>query len=503
MAQTSPASAKRLIYVSWCPSCPSSKKVWQAIETNLLSWKQTSALLNRDRSPSDQNSSEGVQGDIDRCCFAWRDANAWAVDHGRVDIDHVVRECRLAIVLYSATYGSDHWCRQVELMPLLKAGQEEGRIRLVWLQVAPGDVPSELAEITPLIKYGRTLWSTANRSQSAVAAARALMEAWTEADVFAQHLAEERFAEGRAGLPGGESATSQSVNGSHLAIVIEPTEEAVGNRQHKPYIYALYRRIAGSDVYEMPHDSAASLGQICGDYPYPWVVEQPASSAEPVRLICPILERYLLWAQQQPEPFVVEIFAPDELLDQDWSQLHVPAGEERQWLIHGHPFLLLARSRLLSCHAHKSDYLAHKFAGLSRGTGHWIEADGLTKSHRFKPVMRGKDQVALRWNGPMAADRSEGLKGVVHSMVPLAVWPRHPVEADALITSLVTLGLSDPATGRPRCPDLDEFARKRWENAEDIPIDCTVVVDHPARRPPSLLDRQQPDASKTTLYISA
>jgi hypothetical protein len=499
MAQTSPATAKELIYVSWCTSCSSSKKVWEAIETNLRSLKQTSAPRNRNRSPSDQNSSEGLQSDIDRSRFAWRDANAWAADHGRVDIDHVVRECRLAIVLYSAAYGSDHWCRQGELWPLLAAaGQEEGRIRLVWLQVAPGDVPSELGDITPLIKYERTRWSAANRSQSAVDVARAVIEAWSEADVFAQRLAEER---GR--LPGGESATSPSVNGSHLAIVIEPTGEDVGNRQQKPYTYALYRRTAGSDVYEMPHDFAASSGQVCGDYPYPWMVELPASSAEPARLICPILERYLLWAQQQPEPFIVEIFAPDELLDQDWSQLHVPIGEERQWLIHAHPFLLLARSRLLLCHSHKADFLAHKSAALSRGTGHWLEADGLTKSHRFKPVLTRKEQVALRWSGPMAADRHECLKGVVHSMVPLAVWPRHPIEADALTTSLVTLGLSDPATGRPRCPDLDQFARKRWENAEDIPIDCTVVVDHPARRPPSLLDRQQPDASKPSLYISA
>jgi hypothetical protein len=500
MAQTSPARAKELVYVSWCRSCSSSRKVWAAIETHLRSLKQTSALRNRKRSPSDQNNSEGLPNDMDLSCLAWRDADAWAADHGQVAIDQVVRECRLAVVLYSADYGSDHWCRQGELLPLLEAaGEEEGRICLVWLQVAPGDVPSVLREITPLIKDEKTLWSAANRNRSAVDVARALIQAWSEADVFAQTLAEDRKR-----LPEGERAISPPVKASHLAIVIEPTGD--DNKQQKAYTYALYRRPLGSDAYEPPHDYAACSGQTRGDYPYPWLVETPESKEDPVRLICSILDRYLRWAQQQPEPFVVEIFAPDELLDQDWSQLQVPAGEECQWLIQAHPFLLLARSRLLSCHAHKADYLALKSAGLSLGTGQWIEADGLTKSHRFKPVLTQPEQVALRWSKPMPADRHECLeclKGIVHSMVPLALWPRHPVEAAALTTSLETLGLTDPATGRPRCPDLDQLARKRWENAETIPIDCAIVVDHPARRPPSLLESQRLAGPETSPYICA
>lgn len=499
MDQVPPLTTKELVYVSWCRSCQSSKKVWDAIETNLLSLKQTSVLASRDRSPADKNHPEGFQNHANLSCLVWRDATAWMVEHSLVDINQVVQACRLAIVIYSATYGADPWCRQGELLPLLRAsGKQEGRILLVWLQVAPGVVPSELEDIRPLIEYKNSLWSPARRSQSAVEVAQAVRKAWLEADVFAQILAEERQR-----LPEAERATPPPVSASHLAIVIEPTGEENGNKRHKAYTYALFRRTPGSDTYEPPWDAAADLGQTRGDYPYPWVVELPASSGEPDRLNCPILERYLHWAQQQPEPFVVEIFAPDELLDEGWSQLHVPAGEEREWLIHAHPFLLLARSRLLSCHAYKSEYLAHKSAGLSRGTGQWVEADGLTKRHRFKPVIKRHDQVALRWSGPMAANRHECVKGIVHSMVPLALWPRHPVDAASLATSLVTLGLSDPATGRPCCADLDQFARKRWEKAEDIPVDCTIVVDDPARRPPSLLDRQQLAGSDPSLYISA
>lgn len=532
MAQTSPPTAKELVYVSWCPRCPSSPKVWGAIETNFLALKQNSAQPKRNASPSDQNhsppgpinspigqntfpsgqtnspvrqtnspagqtSSERPRNEVDRSRFAWKDATTWAVDHGQVEIAHVVRHCRLALVLYSAAYGSDPWCRQQELSPLLEAFHD-GLISVIWLPVDAGAVPRGLEEITRLIEEKKTLWSAGNRNQSAVKVAHAVIEAWSEADVFAQRLAEDRQR-----LPEGQRVPSPAVKASHLAIVIEPTGEKHANPQQKRYIYALYRRTAGASAYEPLHDDEAISGHTRGDYPYPWLVQPPQSSEDPVRLSCPILERYLRWAQHQPEPFVVEIFAPDELLDEGWSQLHVPAGEECQWLIHAHPFLLLAASRLLSCHVHKGGYLADKSERLSRGTGQWFEADGLTKSHRFKPVMTQHEQVALRWSGPMAADRHECLKGIVHSMVPLALWPRHPVEKALLSTSLVTLGLRDPATDCPCCPDLDQFARKRWETAEDLPIDCTIVVDHPARRPPSLLDGQQLSGSNISLYISA
>lgn len=491
-------SDKRWVYVSWYRGCTASERVWRELKTQLK--------------PLSGTRPDG---------FGCRDRQAWDdLDSGpRPGFDAIMRQTRLVVILVSSRYLADpQWIDEVE--DRLLAEHEAGSFVLHWQQIDASAAPPKLQPIKPLLDFEGTLWNDATGLNASVhALARRIETAWDALPAFSLDLAT-----CSGDLPTQPQQPLDPRPLCHYALVVSPT----GLRQgaEHAYQYEVYSRAFGSETYEICKTFAPNRGA----YPFPWPLRDPALGATagtpegttanmtvnatanttdrttentranatdpPSEKLprCAILHHLLAHAQQGPEEFVLEIFAPSRLLDEDWGQLLVPVRGRDVPLAEAHPFLLRPWERLQPDYRSRFPCLRRKHTTLLQGKGQWRDCDGVTSFWKDLRTAHDDDGVVgLRRMRSIPKDaREDWLDAVLGSMVPLAIWPRLAHGADAgdgeasvrLEAFLQRLHLAPTLNDRPCCPDLDGLAWKRWLQAHEEPRTFTLLVDHPHRRPP-------------------
>ena len=217
-----------------------------------------------------------------------------------------------------------------------------------------------------------------------------------------------------------------------------------------------------------------------------------------------LLQRLQRWIDNQleDEP-VLEIFAPDVLLDEDWGSISTQAGEDPKPLHTYQPFLLRSSDRLLNCQWNKRrGALKRMHEHLIEGTGAWLPENQLAKTHVLE-TLDGQTQDKDAGDAVIAAicllqstaleNRATWLRSVLMSMAPLVVWPSHGSslgeEQVQLCLRHLPLIREDINQGRtvkrPHCPDLARLAkaRQKWSHPEVDLRGLTILVDHPDRAP--------------------
>jgi hypothetical protein len=217
-----------------------------------------------------------------------------------------------------------------------------------------------------------------------------------------------------------------------------------------------------------------------------------------------LLQRLQCWIDNQleDEP-VLEIFAPDVLLDEDWGSISTQAGEDPKPLHSYQPFLLRSSDRLLNCQWNKRrGALKRMHHLLVEGTGAWLPQDQLTKTSNLE-TLDGETQDKDAGDAVIAAicllqsttleNRATWLRSVLMSMAPLVVWPSHrsslgeeQVQLCLRHLPLIREDINQGCTvKRPHCPDLTRLAkaRQKWSHPEVDLRGLTILVDHPDRAP--------------------
>jgi hypothetical protein len=217
-----------------------------------------------------------------------------------------------------------------------------------------------------------------------------------------------------------------------------------------------------------------------------------------------LLQRLQCWIDNQleDEP-VLEIFAPDVLLDEDWGSISTQAGEDPKPLHTYQPFLLRSSDRLLNCQWNKRrGALKRMYHHLIEGTGAWLPQDQIIKAQILE-TLDGQTQDRDAGDAVIAAicllqsttlkNRATWLRSVLMSMAPLVVWPslRSSLGEEQVQLCLRHLPLiredisQDNKVERPHCPDLARLAkaRQKWIHPEVDLRGLTILVDHPDRAP--------------------
>ncbi|MFN6338416.1 MAG: toll/interleukin-1 receptor domain-containing protein [Cyanobacteriota bacterium] len=224
-----------------------------------------------------------------------------------------------------------------------------------------------------------------------------------------------------------------------------------------------------------------------------------------------LLRRLKSWmAQQLTDVSVLEIFAPSELLDEDWGSMNVEDKEEETPLHSYQPYLLRSSDRLFNPKMNeKKGSLSRMHDLLVAGTGVWLPEDHLTMAHELK-TLDGETQDG-KAGGVVAAiccprasmmpNKTTWLRWAEESMAPLVVWPsrkgllpEEPKEEEVWsCLGELSLTREDGSQGRkvnrPHCPDLFRLAKIRRSMAKvdwphpKIDLGLTILVDHPGRAP--------------------
>jgi hypothetical protein len=217
-----------------------------------------------------------------------------------------------------------------------------------------------------------------------------------------------------------------------------------------------------------------------------------------------LLQRLQCWIDNQleDEP-VLEIFAPDVLLDEDWGSISTQAGEDPKPLHSYQPFLLRSSDRLLNRQWNKRrGALKRMHHLLVEGTGAWLPQDQLTKTSNLE-TLDGETQDKYAGDAVITAicllqpnmlkHKVNWLRSVLKSMAPLVVWPSQQSTLGENQIQLCLRHLSlirddtnqDIKVERPHCPDLARLAkaRQKWSHPEVDLRGLTILVDHPDRAP--------------------
>ena len=220
---------------------------------------------------------------------------------------------------------------------------------------------------------------------------------------------------------------------------------------------------------------------------------------------------------------VLEIFVPDDLLDEDWGSFIVQDDEDPKLLRTYQPFLLRSSDRLLNRKWNKrAGALTRMHHHLAEGTGAWLPQDQITKIDDLE-TLDGETPDEFSGGAVIAAicllpstrlrNRAAWLWSALASMAPLVVWPSQTssLREEQLQLCLRHLPLirEDTSQGhrveRPHCPDLARLAkaRQKWRHPEVDLRGLTILVDHPERGPDrstlqTLFPTSRDDPSRTS-----
>lgn len=213
-----------------------------------------------------------------------------------------------------------------------------------------------------------------------------------------------------------------------------------------------------------------------------------------------LLQRLKTWIDSGlADVAILEIFASDDLLDEDWGSMSIRAGEDRS--LHDYqPYLLRSLSRLINpeWNGRRGGPLKRMHDHLAQGTGAWLPHADLTNEKKLRMLdgdvydpQRGEDVVSAICcpQTRVLNNRSNWLKSVLESMAPLVVCPsrQSPLAEEQVTACLRQLALNrvDGKVERPYCPDLAQLAkaRNKWSDPTIDLRGLTILVDHPDRRP--------------------
>jgi hypothetical protein len=329
-----------------------------------------------------------------------------------------------------------------------------------------------------------------------------------------QHKSESPVSSSIASLPtpGETSNIRKKIPCDSVALVLTPSG---GNQELRYEWKAFIQKSGGNDFELIPN------GTIDGSL--------PMYSRASLEKLFKCVARWI--GSNLRDVPLIEIYAPAELLDEDWGSMNVhndstddDDDKDRAPLHSYYPYLLRSSDRLLN-----SDWNARRGAlgrmhnSLIAGDGVWLPSNQLAKKHIVEtldgfscPKAGGVISAIRCLQSTTIPERNSWLRLILRSMAPLVIWPSRPrhgfldqelaqEEVQSLLDEL-PLVLDD----RPHCPDLLQLARARLEKARDdnnypcskIDLSLSILVDHPEHCPdPELLQtlfhpsRQDPNSA--------
>lgn len=397
-------------------------------------------------------------------------------------INSAIGRCRVAVVFVSAEYlASEHWDKEAK--PLLAAAQR-GQIHLLWQQISPCNCDQEEINQYQQVISGSVLTTCTRtvREQYEQKISEVIFKAWEEFSPVAQRLG--ALAIDHPGPIAPPSAPLRTACDAVVLVLIPSGEEIEAERC---YQWGAFIQKAGEDQFQQIPNGAIGA--------------KPSYTKEALEQLLQRLQRWID-NQLEDEP-VLEIFAPDVLLDEDWGSISTQAGEDPKPLHTYQPFLLRSSDRLLNCQWNKRrGALKRMHEHLIEGTGAWLPQDQLAKTHILE-TLDGQTQDKDAGDAVIAAicllqsttleNRATWLRSVLMSMAPLVVWPSHrsslgeeQVQLCLRHLPLIREDINQGCTvKRPHCPDLTRLAkaRQKWSHPEVDLRDLTILVDHPDRAP--------------------
>jgi len=272
---------------------------------------------------------------------------------------------------------------------------------------------------------------------------------------------------------------------TYLALVLKPSGQLEHGRTYFEWS-AYCRSPADADFKFLPQQELGEeRGQLCFE---------PANNE--IASASDVLTKLVQWAQMNSSEPLFEIYAPYQLVNEDWDQLQVVDEMESSTPFQTYHYLLRPYERLSDKFNSKRTYLKSKISKLKQGDGSWLSDPLSLTPLTIKASFSNEQIVAIRKSKSPAGDRSvrdEWLKSVIISMVPLAIWFRTPLDAVSTESaeqdfhqSLLKLQLiqpgQEPTTAQPCCPDFTLLARKCTEHQIST---LTLLVDDPDRLPPT------------------
>lgn len=453
------AADKSLVFVSFFAAKGSAaKNSCHAIHTQLQPFKQSDPrfeLWDRSMISAGTNKDDAIKAALERC--------------------------RVAVVLVTAEHlVSEHWQREV--VPLLAAAKKH-EILLLWQEISPCNCNVFVIETyRPLIPdCVLTDVPPTRRHKLEQEISTLVFDAWRDFTPMSQRI--------RA-LPvlQPEPKASDPRVADAVALVLSPSGEDKGAMPC--YQWMAFVQWAGESQYkDIPNGVIDALQSITKES-LPELLQQVRS-----------------WIGRELEDVpVLEIFAPDSLLDEDWGGISIPGGEEPRHLQTYQPYLLRSSDRLLNPEwKERQGALRRMHHHLVKGTGVWLPQDQLTKAHVLEnldgepepepePELGGDVIAAICcFQASKLHRRTTWLKSVLQSHAPLVVWPsrQNPLAEEQVQFCLRQLHLNrkdtrqDKRVDRPYCPDMAQLAkaRRKWNDPSIDLRGLSILVDHPDRAP--------------------
>jgi len=418
-----------------------------------------------------------------------------------VEIEAALRRCKVAVVLVGPAYLADDDIWDIEAKALVDAAQN-GHIRLLWQQIAPCNCnQEEINEFRQMIPGAiLTRCRRPVREQYEQRISEEIFKAWIEFAPLAQRL-------GALPIDQPDSIANKPAPArmacDAVALVLTPSGE---EKEYERFYQwrAFIQRVGENHLQEVPN----------GD-----IGAEPSIAKEKLPELLHSLQSWIKIDSKLEDVPVLELFVPDDLLDQDWGSISTQAGENKP--LHTYqPFLLRSSDRLLNLDWNiRRGALKRMHEHLVEGTGAWLPQDQLIKAQILE-TLDGQTPDKDAGDAVIAAicllqsttlkNRASWLRSVLMSMAPLVVWPSHRSslgeEQVQLCLRHLPLIREDINQGRtvkrPHCPDLTRLAkaRQKWSHPEVDLRGLTILVDHPDRAPDrtmlqALFSPSRPDLS--------
>ena len=406
-----------------------------------------------------------------------------------IELQAALQRCRVAVVLVSPEYlASDEW--EAEAKPLLAAAQA-GEIRLLWQQVSPCNCDHEATSSFAQVIQDTVLTSCtrALRERHEQRISEEVFKAWSEFTPLSSPMSAVVLDEkdDAAGLKVPSPIACDAV-----ALVIIPSgfdEGALGGDKgaRRSYQWLAFIQKTGEDRFrEIPNaEIAAGL------------------TYEKERLP-ELLQSLQCWIDTELEDVpVLEVFASDDLLHEDWGGFSMQVGDSTRTLHDYQPFLLRSSDRLLNPRwSKRRGALKRMHLHLREGTGAWLPLDQVGRAETLEKL-DGQTQHPQACQGVVSAlysqqpkvfrNRPAWFRSALMSRAPLVIWPSNRAaladdEMQHCFRDLALLREDGGLThelGKPHCPDLAGLARAR-QQLDHPKIDLrglTILVDHPDRAP--------------------
>jgi hypothetical protein len=288
-----------------------------------------------------------------------------------------------------------------------------------------------------------------------------------------------------APFPHAPTAVSARTACDAVALVLTPSGQE--EETERSYQWSAFIQRAGEDQFQRIPNGAIGA--------------KPSCDRDKLR---ELLQSLQCWIDSELEDVpLLEIFAPDDLLHEDWGSISIEEGAVARPLHAYQPFLLRSSDRLLNRRWKKRrGALKRMHRHLVEGTGAWLPLDSTTNPETIENL-DGQAQhedakhavvVALySQQSSIFKSRPSWLRSVLKSMAPLVVWPSQKIalgeEQMQLCFRQLSLVREDASQahvlGIPHCPDLAHLAKARQQRSHpEVDLrGLTILVDHPDRAP--------------------